>query len=216
MLRACCQRPFYLLLIADIGMFLLIGLGNPGTRYAQNRHNAGFMVVDAVAREYGFSPWSSRFGGQASEGRIGTTKVFAFKPMSYMNLSGNPAGEIARFYKIPTENVITIHDELDLPLAKLRVKRGGGNGGHNGLKSLDEHLGKDYLRVRFGIGHPGDKDKVADYVLSDFAKAEMPAVEDCIKEITKHIATLLQGDEAGFMNKLSLAFQDKKTLTSQE
>lgn len=191
-------------------MFLLIGLGNPGTRYAQNRHNAGFMVADEIAREYGFSAWSTRFGGQVSEGRIGTTKVLAFKPMSYMNLSGNPAGELARFYKIPTDNIIAIHDELDLPLAKLRVKRGGGNGGHNGLKSLDEHLGKDYLRVRFGIGHPGDKDKVSDYVLSDFAKTEMPVVLDCIKEITKHIATLLQGDEAGFMNKIALAFQPAK------
>ena len=191
-------------------MFLIIGLGNPGKDYAQNRHNVGFMAVDAIAEEYGFSRWSSRFGGLASEGVIAGKKACAFKPMSYMNLSGNPAGELARFYKIPTERVIAIHDELDLPLAKLRVKRGGGHGGHNGLKSLDEHLGKDYVRVRFGIGHPGDKDRVADYVLSDFAKAEQPTVESCTKEIAKHIGLLLQGDEAGFMNKISLAFQETK------
>ena len=202
-------------------MFLIIGLGNPGAGYAGNRHNVGFMAVDDIAAEYGFGPFSSRFGGQVSEGRIGTTKTFAFKPMSYMNLSGNPAGELARFYKIPTENVIAIHDELDLPLAKLRVKRGGGHGGHNGLKSLDEHLGKEYQRVRFGIGHPGDKDMVSNYVLADFAKAEQPTVAACTKEIAKHIGLLLQGDEAGFMNKISLAFQETKPakpkpLTPQE
>jgi len=195
-------------------MFLLIGLGNPGNSYSGNRHNVGFMAVDEVAREYGFTRWTSRFSAQVSEGIIDGKKVYAFKPMSYMNLSGNPAGEIARFYKIPVENICVIHDELDLPLAKLRVKRGGGHGGHNGLKSLDEHLGKDYLRVRFGIGHPGDKDMVSNYVLSDFAKAEQPTVEQCCHEIAKHVGVLLKGDEAGFMNKIALAFQPAKTQSS--
>ncbi|NBX03166.1 MAG: aminoacyl-tRNA hydrolase [Alphaproteobacteria bacterium] len=189
-------------------MFLIIGLGNPGKGYAHNRHNVGFMAVDAIADSYGFSGWSARFGGHIAEGNIGGKKTFLFKPMSYMNLSGNPAGELCRFYKIPTENVLAIHDELDLPLAKLRVKRGGGHGGHNGLKSLDEHLGKDYQRIRFGIGHPGDKDMVSNYVLADFAKAEEPTVEACIKEIATHINLLLQGDDAGFMNKLSLAMKE--------
>lgn len=186
---------------------LIIGLGNPGARYAGNRHNAGFMAVDHLAQSPGFSRWSAKFGGELSEGQIAGQKTYLFKPLSYMNLSGNPAGELARFYKIPTTAITCIHDELDLPLCKLRVKRGGGHGGHNGLKSLDEHLGKDYQRVRFGIGHPGDKDLVSDYVLSDFSKAEQVAVAECIGEIGRHIELLLRGDEAGFMNKLSLSMR---------
>jgi len=189
---------------------LLIGLGNPGSGYALNRHNVGFMAVDRIAESYSFSRWSARFGGQIAEGIIDGNKTYAFKPMSYMNLSGNPAGELVRFYKIALSSITVIHDELDLPLCKLRVKRGGGHGGHNGLKSLDEHLGKDYQRVRFGIGHPGDKDAVSDYVLADFAKAERPQVDACIDEISRHVTLLLQGDEAGFMNKIALAFQPAK------
>lgn len=188
--------------------FLLIGLGNPGSGYAGNRHNIGFMAVDYIGREYGFSRPARKFGGSISEGVIGKHKVFAFRPLGYMNTSGGPAGEATRFYKIPPENVIAIHDELDLPLGKLRVKRGGGNGGHNGLKSLDAHIGKEYWRIRFGIGHPGDKDMVSDYVLSDFRKAEWPVVETMVQEIARHIALLLSGDEAGFMNKIALATQE--------
>lgn len=183
---------------------LIIGLGNPGASYAGNRHNVGFKVIDHIIDSYGFSKPSQKFGGLASEGRIGEHKVFAFKPLSYMNLSGGPANEVARFYKIPLTHIIVFHDELDLPLGKLRVKRGGGNGGHNGLKSLDAHLGADYQRVRIGIGHPGDKDMVSDYVLSDFAKDERASVELMVSEIAKHVNLLLQGDEAGFMNKIAL------------
>ncbi len=188
--------------------FLLIGLGNPGSEYSGNRHNIGFMAVDRIAADYGFSKPAKKFGGSICEGVIGKQKVYAFKPLGYMNTSGGPAAEAARFYKIPPDHIIAIHDELDLPLGKLRVKRGGGNGGHNGLKSLDAHLGKDYLRIRLGIGHPGDKDMVTDYVLSDFRKAEKPMVELMIGEISKHIGLLLQGDEAKFMSKIALATKE--------
>jgi len=166
------------------------------------------MAADYISSEYGFSRPARKFGGSISEGTIAKQKVFSFKPLGYMNVSGGPAGEVAGFYKIPPENIIVIHDELDLPLGKLRVKRGGGNGGHNGLKSLDAHIGKEYWRIRFGIDHPGDKDKVSDYVLSDFRKAEWPVVELMVQEITKHIALLMAGDEAGFMNKIALATQE--------
>lgn len=185
--------------------FLLIGLGNPGKDYAGNRHNVGFMAADAVAGHYRFSPWSKKFRGQLCEGKIGDEKAYLLKPQTYMNLSGESAGEAARFYKIPPANIIAIHDELDLPLGRLRVKKGGGNGGHNGLESLDSHLGKEYRRVRIGIGHPGDKDMVSDYVLSDFAKAEKPLAAQMVDEVAKHIGLLLAGDEAGFMNKIVLS-----------
>ncbi|MDX1974131.1 MAG: aminoacyl-tRNA hydrolase [Rickettsiales bacterium] len=187
---------------------LLVGLGNPGKDYAQNRHNIGFMVVDALADQYRFNAWKKAFGGMICEGQINTHKVLLFKPLSYMNLSGEPTQKAARFYKIPVERVTAFHDELDLPLGKLRAKRGGGHGGHNGLKSLDAQLGKDYQRVRIGIGHPGDKDRVADYVLSDFAKAERATVETLVQDITRHIIVLLDGDEAGFMNKIALTMKD--------
>ncbi len=187
--------------------FLLIGLGNPGTRYAHNRHNIGFMAIDAIAEKYGFSNWSQKFQGHVAEGKIGTHKVFLLKPQTFMNLSGESAGALARFYKIPLENVIVFHDELDLPLAKVRVKCGGGNGGHNGLKSLDAHLGQDYWRVRMGIGHPGDKDMVSPYVLSDFSKEETPAVVALCTTSAKQIDLLLARDDAEFMNKITLSMK---------
>ncbi len=184
---------------------LIIGLGNPGKDYAANRHNIGFMAVDEIAARFKFSAWSKKFRGQLCEGTIDGKKVFLLKPQTFMNLSGESAGECARFYKIPVENIIAVHDELDLPLGKLRVKRGGGNGGHNGLKSLDQHLGENYVRVRVGIGHPGDKDAVHGHVLSDFSKQELPQAEMMVNEIAKHVGILLAGDEAGFMNKVTLA-----------
>lgn len=189
---------------------LIIGLGNPGSDYAGNRHNVGFMALDAIAAAHGFGIWKKAKGGELAEGLIAGKKTYLFKPMSYMNLSGNPAGELSRFYKITPALITVIHDELDLPLCKIRVKRGGGHGGHNGLKSLDEHLGKDYQRVRFGIDHPGNKDDVADYVLRDFSKAEREKVDACNIEIARNIAQLLGGDEAGFMNKITLAFPEMK------
>jgi len=187
--------------------FLLIGLGNPGASYAGNRHNAGFMALDQIISDYGFSRPIRKFGGIIAEGMIGGRKACAFAPMGYMNTSGGPANEIAHFYKIPLDHIIVIHDELDLPLGKLKVKRGGGNGGHNGLRSLDAHIGADYARIRVGIGHPGDKNRVSDYVLSDFAKDEWPVVEQMVAEIAKNMPLLLQGDDAGFMNKVALATQ---------
>jgi PTH1 family peptidyl-tRNA hydrolase len=186
---------------------LIIGLGNPGTGYSGNRHNVGFMMLDNIISQYKFSKPSLKFGGAVADGMIGDEKVYAFKPLGYMNISGGPAGELARFYKIPLENIIVIHDDLDLQLGKLKVKRGGGSGGHNGLKSLDAHLGKDYMRIRIGIGHPGDKDMVSDYVLSNFRKEELPILDRITQETSRHLNLLLAGDEAGFMNKVSLVLQ---------
>lgn len=183
---------------------LLIGLGNPGSSYAGNRHNVGFMAIDRIVSDYNFSKPSLKFGGAVAEGNVEGKKVFAFKPLAYMNISGKPSGEIAHFYKIPLENIIVFHDELDLPLGRLRVKRGGGSGGHNGLKSLDAHLGAEYQRIRIGIGHPGDKNMVSDYVLSDFRKEEMGEVSNILQEISRHIGLLITGNGAGFMNKVSL------------
>ena len=188
--------------------FLLIGLGNPGTSYAGNRHNAGFIAIEQILDDYGFSKPSRKFGGLISEGIIGGTKIFAFCPMGYMNTSGGPANEAVNFYKIPLERIIVIHDELDIELGRLKIKRGGGHGGHNGVRSLDAHLGQDYKRLRFGISHPGDKYRVSDYVLSDFAKNEWPLVEQLVEEISKHMPLLLKDDDAGFMNKISLATQN--------
>lgn len=188
--------------------FLLIGLGNPGASYAGNRHNAGFMVAEQLIADYGFSKPARKFGGALSEGAVGGVKIYIFCPLGYMNTSGGPASQAAGFYKISPERIIVMHDELDIPLGKLKVKRGGGNGGHNGLRSLDAHLGADYTRIRFGIGHPGDKDRVSDYVLSDFAKAEWPVVERMAKAISKHLPLLLKGDDAGFMNKVTLTTQE--------
>jgi PTH1 family peptidyl-tRNA hydrolase len=186
---------------------LIIGLGNPGSKYAGNRHNIGFMVIDKIIEDYAMPKLALKFGGAVSEGTIDGEKTYVFKPLGYMNISGTPAAEIARFYKIPLKNIIAVHDDLDLPLGKLRVKRGGGSGGHNGLKSLDSHLGQDYMRIRLGIGHPGDKDMVSDYVLSDFWKEEQPTLKTIIEETSRHLGILLKSDEAGFMNKISLALQ---------
>ncbi|MDX2074657.1 MAG: aminoacyl-tRNA hydrolase [Alphaproteobacteria bacterium] len=182
---------------------LLIGLGNPGSKYAANRHNVGFMVVDELRAKYGAGAEQRKFGGALSEASIGGKKALLFKPLSFMNHSGLPSVELTRFFKIPLENIIVFHDELDLPLAKIRVKTGGGHGGHNGLRSLDAHLGQEYKRVRIGIGHPGDKLLVSNYVLSDFPKEETTHIRALMSDISQHIDLLLQGDDAGFMNKLA-------------
>lgn len=184
--------------------FLLIGLGNPGSAYAGSRHNVGFMAIDALREKYATRAEMKKFAGLVSEGVIDGKKTLFFKPQTYMNLSGEAVVQLVQFFKIPLENIIVFHDELDLPLAKVRVKTGGGAGGHNGLKSLDAHLGKDYKRVRIGIGHPGDKDLVSDYVLHDFGKEEMKSVDALAAGISNHIGLLLQGDDAGFMNKITL------------
>lgn len=188
-------------------MHLLIGLGNPGKKYALNRHNIGFMAMDTLAGAYEFPSEKQKFSGLLTEGIIGDAKTLLFKPQKYMNLSGESVGELTRFHKIPLSHVIVFHDELDLPLGKIRVKRGGGAGGHNGLKSLDQHIGADYLRVRIGIGHPGNKDMVSDYVLSNFDKHEIESAIQILSSITIHMPVLLKGDEAGFMNKVTWELQ---------
>ena len=188
-------------------MRLFVGLGNPGARYAGNRHNIGFMAVDAVARAQAAAPWRRRFQGQASEAVLGAEKVVLLKPETFMNESGRAVAEAMRFYKIALPDLVVFHDELDLPPAKLRVKSGGGNAGHNGLRSISALCGNDYRRVRLGIGHPGHKDLVHGYVLRDFAKAEAPWVEDLTRAIADAAPVLAMGDDAGFQNKVHLAME---------
>ncbi|MFP1644232.1 aminoacyl-tRNA hydrolase [Pontitalea aquivivens] len=185
-------------------MKLWVGLGNPGAKYAANRHNIGFMAVDRIAADHGFAPWRSKFQGQLSEGNLGGTKVVLLKPETFMNLSGQSVGEAMRFYKIAPDDVTVFHDELDLAPGRCRVKTGGGHAGHNGLRSIHAHVGETYHRVRLGIGHPGHKDRVAGYVLSDFAKADQDWLEDLLRGISDGAAALAAGDGARFLNAVAL------------
>lgn len=187
-------------------MKLLVGLGNPGTQYAGNRHNVGFMAIDAIARAHGISPWKSKHAGLYAEGTIGGEKVMLLKPQTFMNRSGDSVQQVARFFKIATGDIIVFYDELDLAPGKVRVKTGGGNGGHNGLRSIDPQIGLDYKRVRIGIGHPG-KEFVTPHVLGDFAKADQTWLSPLLDEIGRQIPLLLKGDDSGFMNKLALSTQ---------
>lgn len=188
-------------------MLLIAGLGNPGQQYAGYRHNVGFMAADAIHRRHSFSPWSKKFNALVAEGRIGGERVLLIKPQTFMNLSGQAVGEAMRFYKIDPADLIVFYDELDLAPGKLRVKTGGGSGGHNGIKSIDAHCGRDYRRVRIGIGHPGDKGRVNAHVLGDFSKADRDWLEPLLDAIADHIAMLAEGDESGFMNRIHLALK---------
>jgi PTH1 family peptidyl-tRNA hydrolase len=188
-------------------MWLLVGLGNPGREYESNRHNIGFMALDAIARERGAPPFRKKFQGEASETEIGGERVVLLKPMTYMNESGRAVGEAARFLKIPVGNIAVFHDELDLAPGKLRVKIGGGAGGHNGLRSIAQLVGAEHKRVRMGIGHPGHKDLVHSYVLNDFAKAEHAWVETLCALCAKHAGLLIKPDDAGFQNKIDLGMK---------
>lgn len=191
-------------------MQIIAGLGNPGPRYAANRHNIGFMAADAiVGRHVSFGPWQTKWNAQVSEGRIGAGKLLVLKPQTFMNLSGQSVGEAMRFYKLGPEDLTVLYDELDLAPGKVRIKRGGGSGGHNGIKSLDAHCGKDYRRVRLGIGHPGDKARVQAHVLGDFAKADAGWLDPLLAALADNIELLVAGDEAGFMNRLALAVGDR-------
>ena len=190
-------------------MLLFVGLGNPGERYAGNRHNIGFMAVQALAKRHGIAPWRRRFQGVAVEGALGGEKVLLLLPGTYMNESGRAVAEAAQFYKIGLGDVVVFHDELDLPPGKLRVKTGGGNAGHNGLRSITAHIGNDYRRVRFGIGHPGDKNLVEHYVLQDFAKDERPWVEALCDLTADNAALLAEGKDSSFQNKVHLAMAAK-------
>ncbi|PTW51227.1 aminoacyl-tRNA hydrolase [Rhodovulum kholense] len=185
-------------------MRLFVGLGNPGAQYAGNRHNIGFMAVDRIAEDHHFSPWRAKFKGQTAEGRLGPEKVVLLKPETYMNLSGDAVQAAVQFYKLTPADVTVFHDELDLAPGKCRLKSGGGHAGHNGLRSIHQHLGPDYERVRLGIGHPGHKDRVSGYVLSDFAKADRDWLDDLLRGISDGAADLARGDGARFLNAVAL------------
>ena len=185
-------------------MILLVGLGNPGKGYAENRHNFGFMAVDEIIRRHSFTPERIRFQGISADAQMAGDKVIALKPSTFMNDSGRSVGEAARFFKIPLENIIVLHDELDLPLGRVRVKTGGGHGGNNGIRSIEAHLGKEFKRIRLGIGHPGDKNLVSSHVLKDFSKPERQQADAIIDSVARHIELIIKGDDAGFMNKVAL------------
>lgn len=183
-------------------MKLFVGLGNPGAKYMGNRHNIGFMALDQIASDHGFSPWRAKFQGQLCEGKLGGEKVILLKPETFMNLSGQSVGETMRFYKLTPADVTVFHDELDLAPGKCRVKTGGGHAGHNGLRSIHQHIGAEYQRVRMGIGHPGHKDAVARYVLNDFAKADQGWLDDVLRGCADGAPDLAAGDTGKFMNAI--------------
>ena len=195
-------------------MLLLVGLGNPGARYAGNRHNVGFMAVDRIHDRYRFAPWRLRGNAETADATVGDDKVQLLKPQTYMNESGQAVGEAMRFYKLTPADVVVIYDELDLPPGKFRMKAGGGHGGHNGIKSIDAHCGKDYRRLRIGIGHPGSKERVNAHVLGDFAKADAQWLDPLLEAIGENSPMLAAGENSNFLNKLTLAVgngsKDKK------
>ncbi len=183
-------------------MRLIVGLGNPGKKYEKNRHNIGFMLLDALADTAGFSPWRSKFQGQISEGKVGSQKILLLKPQTFMNLSGDSVQPAMKFFKSTSQNVLVIHDELDLPPGKLKLKKGGGHAGHNGLRSITQHIGADFWRLRVGIGHPGDKRLVSNYVLSDFAKADQAWINDLIRDLPASFDHLANLDGAKLLQDL--------------
>ena len=190
-------------------MLLLVGLGNPGARYVGNRHNIGFMTLEAIAKRHGIGPWRRRFQGVACEGPIGGERVLLLLPGTFMNESGRAVAEAAQFYKLTAGDITVFHDEIELPPGKVRVKFGGGIAGHNGLRSITAHVGNDYRRVRIGVGHPGAKDLVEHYVLSDFAKSERGWVEALIDILADNVDLLVRGQDASFQNKVHLAMVAK-------
>ena len=190
-------------------MLLLVGLGNPGARYVGTRHNVGFMAVQAIAKRHGIGPWRRRFQGVACEGTLGGARVLLLLPGTFMNESGRAVAQAAHFYKLPLVDITVFHDEIELPPGKVRIKVGGGIAGHNGLRSISEHIGNDYRRVRIGVGHPGHKDLVEHYVLSDFAKSEQRWVEALTEILADNVDFLVRGEDASFQNKVHLAMVAK-------
>jgi peptidyl-tRNA hydrolase, PTH1 family len=190
-------------------MLLFVGLGNPGAAYAGNRHNIGFMAVQAIAKRQGIGPWRRRFQGVTAEGLLAGERVLMLLPGTFMNESGRAVAEAAHFYKLGVGDVVVFHDEIELPPGKVRLKTGGGNAGHNGLRSITEHIGNDYRRVRIGVGHPGVKELVHGHVLNDFAKSERPRVEALCDIVADNAGLLAKGQDASFQNKVHLAMQAK-------
>ena len=185
-------------------MHLFVGLGNPGAAHARNRHNVGFLVLDALARRWGFAPWRKRFRGLAAEGRIDGARALGFKPETWMNRSGVAVGEAARFYKVPPARVVVVHDEVDLAPGKIRVKTGGGSAGHNGLRSIDAHFGNAYRRMRIGVGHPGDKALVTSFVLRDFAAEDRAWLDALLPAVVDAAPWIVRDDDPGFMTRVAL------------
>ncbi|MFN4309162.1 MAG: aminoacyl-tRNA hydrolase [Ferrovibrio sp.] len=196
-------------------MLLLVGLGNPGSEHKRQRHNVGFMAVDAIAEQHNFQPFKKRFHGELAEGVLNGTKTLILKPHTYMNLSGKSVGEAAHFYKLPPAQVVVAHDELDLAAGKIRMKAGGGHAGHNGLRSVDAAIGPDYRRLRIGIGHPG-KDRVLGYVLQNFAAEEHAWLDPLLAAIAAEAGYLARGDDTGFMTKVALRLQPPKAEKTKE
>lgn len=184
-------------------MLVLAGLGNPGPGYAGHRHNMGFMAADAIASRHGFAPWRKKFQGDVADGELAGTRILLIKPMTYMNLSGQSVAAALAFYKLGPDALVVMHDELDLPLGRVKVKSDGGHGGHNGIRDIMAHLGPAFRRVRLGVGHPGEKHLVHNYVLQDFAKAERPLAAQVIDAVTAEIPRLVRGDESGFMSRVA-------------
>jgi PTH1 family peptidyl-tRNA hydrolase len=197
-------------------MRLFVGLGNPGKKYAHNRHNIGFMAVDEIARRHGFAPWRRRFQGETSEGTLDGERVVFLRPATFMNESGRAVQEAANFFKIGVDEVVVFQDELELPPGKVRIKVGGGIAGHNGLRSISAHIGNEYRRVRLGIGHPGVKELVHGYVLSDFAKSDRPWVETLCEAVADSAGLLVTGRDSAFQNKVHLAMQAKGFLGKED
>ncbi|KAB2941419.1 MAG: aminoacyl-tRNA hydrolase [Hyphomicrobium sp.] len=197
-------------------MKLFVGLGNPGAQYARHRHNVGYVALDKIAAAHSFGAWRKRFQSETAEGTLGGTRVVLLKPTTYMNDSGRAVGEAARFLKIPLEDIYVFHDEIDLAPAKLKVKVGGGNAGHNGLRSLTAHMGNDYNRVRIGVGHPGVKDAVAHYVLHDFAKAEYAWLDPLLDAMAEAAPYLAKGDAARFLSQVALKTRADDALEERE
>ena len=189
-------------------MQLWVGLGNPGAQYAMHRHNVGFMAIDAIAEVHGFGPVKKQFQGWTQEGRIGGQKILLLKPATFMNESGRSVGEALRFYKLGVEALTVFHDELDIVPFRVKVKTGGGTAGHNGLRSIDQHLGPDFRRVRLGIGHPGHKDRVTGYVLGNYAKAEIEPLSDLLGALAAEAHWLAEGDDVRFVNDIALRLGD--------
>lgn len=186
-------------------MRLLVGLGNPGSDYARNRHNIGFMAVDEIVRRHSFAPFRSKFQGELSEGQLAGQKVLVLKPTTYMNESGRAVHAAMAFYKMPLQDIIVFHDEMDLAAGKIRIKTGGGHAGHNGIRSIQSHIGAGFKRVRIGVGHPGTKEKVVGHVLKDFAKADQQWVDTLVDTIGAQAGLVVSGDDSGFMSKISVA-----------